>query len=290
MKGLVAVDGKIHVDPTTAAISPFDRGFLYGDAIFETIRVYAGEPFRLAEHVERLFWSAERTRMKLPWTAAFITAEFCALASGAEEHLHTRELAIRLMVSRGSVPLEDFPSGLPIKEGLVPLRVAYIHTIDPIPTATLEAGVKVITSSTYRPSDAVGGAKVGNYLESIRAIAQARDQGAHEALILTSDGFVLEGTTSNVFFVVDGELITPSLGDTILPGITRRTVIENARVPVVERRFARDEIARATEAFITSSIREVVPVSRVDDVVLGTGTAGPITREVIERFRKRVTT
>ena len=286
MRGVVAVDGVIHMDPATAAISPFDRGFLYGDAIFETIRVYDGEPFRLTEHVDRLFWSAERTRMTLPWSREAIAAEFHELAEGGERHLESRELAIRLMVSRGSVPFEDFPSGLAIKDGLVPLRVAYIHTIDPIPASTLESGVKVITSSSYRPSDAVGGAKVGNYLESIRAIAEARDRGAHEALILTTDGFVLEGTTTNVFFVVDGQLITPSLGDTILPGITRKTVIENAHVPVVERRIARAEIAAsATEAFITSSIREVLPVSHVDDVAVGAGKPGPITREVVRRFR-----
>ncbi len=285
MRGLVAVNGEIHVDPATARISPFDRGFLYGDAIFETLRVYDGEPFRVVEHVDRLFWSAERTRLTLPWSREFLVAEFHGLGNAASQLLGTKELAIRLMVSRGSVPFEHFPSGLPIKEGLVPLRVAFIHTIDPIAASTLASGVKAITSANYRPSDAVGGAKVGNYLESIRAIADARDHGAHEALILTTDGFILEGTTSNVFFVVDGALVTPSLGDTILPGLTRKTVIEIAHVPVVERRFAKAEIARASEAFITSSIREVLPISHVDDLVIGAGKPGPITLEVMRRFR-----
>jgi branched-chain amino acid aminotransferase len=148
-----------------------------------------------------------------------------------------------------------------------------------------------VTRTAYRPSDAAKGAKVGNYLESIVLLREARAQGAHEAIVVDSEGRVLEGTTSNVFVVKGKELVTPPTTLPLLPGITRRLVLDAAPdvgLVAVERDLRVADLHGADEVFLTSTIREVLPVSRVDDRVIGGGRAGEKTKALLAAFRKRV--
>lgn len=278
----VAIDGRF-VERGSATISVFDRGFLYGDSVFETTRTYGGVPFLLDDHMARLAWSAERIGLTLPLSPDELEAELSALAreAGASP---ANELSLRLMVTRGEGPL-----GLDPREATGPRRVLFVQPVRPLPAAWYREGVPVVSFATYRPSDAARGAKVGNYLESIVATAHARERGAHEALIVGHDGHVLEGTTSNLFVVRGGVLFTPPTSETILPGITRRLVIEAADaldVDVSESRIDPPFVASADEAFLTSSLRELLPISSIDGFAVGAG-CGPITRRLHQAVRER---
>ena len=278
---LVAIDGALVEDPR---VSVFDRGFLYGDSVFETTRSYGGVPFRLAEHLARLAWSAGKLGFELPLTVADLVGEVGALLRIAQARTAC-EWVLRLMVTRGEGPFGLDPSG-----AHDPRRILFMQPLRPLDARLYRDGISVVSVSTFRPSDAAHGAKVGNYLESILALSQARAAGAHEALILSHDSFVVEGTTSNVFAVREGKLVTPPATETLLPGITRALVMEAAKslgLEVVERRMLPEDLASAEEAFITSTIREVMPVVKVDGLRIGDGGVGLTTRELHRAFRDR---
>lgn len=279
---LVAIDGRF-VPANEATVSVFDRGFLYGDSVFEAVRSHAGKLFRLDAHMERLARSLAIVGIASPLPAAALHDEVRALALEALERLRradaTREIALRFMISRGSGPL-----GLKPSAGLVPRRVLFASVYTPPPSDLYERGARVACIPTYRPSDAAPGAKVGNYLESMLALARANERGADEALIVDSSGAVLEGTTSNVFARMRDRLVTPPI-DRILAGVTRRTVIELAPslgFEIHEARMTPEELRSADEVFITSTLRGVMPVSRVDDQPMA---LGPATRSIAARFQ-----
>ncbi len=278
----VAIDGVL-VDEERAVVSVYDRGFLYGDSVFETTRTYGGAPFRLREHLDRLAWSAARVGMQLPLELPALSAEVERLVGDVARP--DREIVARLMITRGEGAFGLDPTG-----ATSPRRVLFLHAHVGLGTEVYTAGVDVITFATYRPSDAAAGAKVGNYLESIAALRAARAAGAHEALIVDHEGHVLEGTTSNVFIVRAGVLLTPPVAKSILPGITRRLVIEAAPevgLRVEERPLWPDDVQASDEAFITSSVRELVPVVRMDGRPIGPGVPGDKTRALHEAFRRR---
>lgn len=290
---LVAIDGALFdgspspggtvVDRPT--ISVFDRGFLYGDSVFETTRSYGGVPFRLPEHLARLAWSANKLGFELPLTVADLVGEVAALLRVARERRPSTEWVMRLMVTRGEGPFGLDPTG-----AHDPRRILFMQPLRPLDARLYREGVAVLSVSTFRPSDAARGAKVGNYLESILALREAKASGAHEALILSYDGCVVEGTTSNVFALREGKLVTPPTTETLLPGITRALVMEAAEqlgIQVVERRMSPEDIANADEAFITSTIREVVPVVSIDGYAVGDGGVGETTRALHRAFRER---
>jgi branched-chain amino acid aminotransferase len=268
-----------------ATVSVYDRGFLYGDAVFETIRTYEGEPFRLEEHIDRLGWSAERVGMKLTLSSADQVAEVrSALKKVEAERGEPGDLVARIMITRGEGPFGLDPAG-----ATTPCRVLFIHPYRPLPDKDRTDGVSAITYATYRPSDAARGAKVGNYLESIVALREARARGAHEAIILGVDGQVLEGTTSNVFAVRGGRLLTPPTSLPILPGITRGLVLDaasDAGLVAEERPLAPADLHDADELFVTSTIRELLSITRIDDRPVGAGVPGPKTRALYEAFRR----
>jgi branched-chain amino acid aminotransferase len=284
----VAIDGVL-VPRERAVVSVYDRGFLYGDAVFETIRTYGGEPFKLEEHAERLAWSAERIGMTLPLAPSDVVLEIRRnLTEVRAQHPAVGDLVARIMVTRGEGQFGLDPAGAD-----KPRRVTFIHPYRPLPASHQEDGVAVVTRTAYRPSDAAKGAKVGNYLESIVLLRDARAQGAHEAIVVDGQGRVLEGTTSNVFVVKGEELVTPPTTLPLLPGITRGLVLEAASevgLVVAERVLHVPDLLAADEAFITSSIREVLPVTRVDDRPIGSGRPGPKTVALHAAFRRRVAT
>ena len=281
MGRLVSIDGSI-VAPEEARVSAYDRGFLYGDSVFETIRTYRGVPFALADHMERLARSADRVGIPMPIPKEAMSGEVerAVLAAANPESY------IRAMLTRGAGPL-----GLDPTLAQEPLRVIFIEPLVPLPASMYRDGVSVVTVRTERAADAASGAKVGNYLASLLALRVAKEALAHEALIIGADGTVVEGTTSNVFAVRDSALLTPPEEAGILPGITRAHLLQAAAdigTPVCFERLTPDELAASSEVFISSSLREVLPVVRVDSARVGDGRPGPVTRALHAAFRRAI--
>lgn len=280
MSRLVSIDGAI-TPAEEAKVSVYDRGFLYGDSVFETVRTYRGEPYALTEHLDRLARSAEHVHIPLPVTLEALAREVRDVITQA----HNPESSARIMLTRGTGPL-----GLDPTVELLPLRVIIVEPLHTLPASLYEDGVSVILVQTQRAGDATGGtAKVGNYLASVLALSKARAAGAHEALILNQRGEVAEGTTSNVFMVREGAVTTPPLDAGILPGITRQKLLEAARemgIAIREASISPVELAAADEVFLSSSIREVLPVVRVDGRQVGSGRPGPVTKALHAAFRR----
>jgi branched-chain amino acid aminotransferase len=281
MSRLACVDGEI-LNPEEAKVSAYDRGFLYGDSVFETIRTYGGRPFALEEHVRRLERSSELVGIELPVAPEILAAEIeRAIAAGGNA-----ESYVRIMITRGVGPL-----GLDPAQVTRPLRVVFIEPLTPLPAVMYRDGVSVITYRTERASDAAHGAKVGNYLAGMMALRVARQSKAHEALILDVAGRVTEGTTSNVFIVRGQTIFTPPDDAGILLGITRAKVIELAPQIGLSVKFSPlvvTDLLSADEVFLSSSIREILPVVRIDGTEVGQGKPGPRTRELHRAFRQAV--
>jgi branched-chain amino acid aminotransferase len=277
----VAIDGRI-VDTETAQVSVFDRGFLYGDGVFETLRSYGAELFRLEQHVERLAWSCSEVLIDPPLGVEALTREVRELTRALRPS-DGGDVVLRLMISRGEGLL-----GLDVAGCGPPTRVLFVSALEPPPASLYERGVEVVSSSIVRPSDSLGGAKVSSYLPSIVALAEARRRGAHEALIVSREGYVLEGATSNLFALREGVLCTPPTSDAILPGITRQVVMELARgleLPVEERRLSPGDLASAEEVWLSSSVRELVPVVALDGFPIADARVGPWARRLLAALR-----
>jgi len=200
---IVSIDGTLHA-PEDAKVSVYDRGFLYGDSVFETIRTYSGKCFALAEHMTRLERSAAMVGIPMPITPEAFAAEIVAAISAAQAGAPSSaapaaDSYVRAMLSRGMGPL-----GLDPSAAVAPLRVILVEALQTPAAALYRDGIAVITVRTERAADAAHGAKVGNYLASLLALRAARAAGAHEALVLDAQGRILEGTTSNVFLVKAG--------------------------------------------------------------------------------------
>lgn len=281
MTRLASIDGVLH-QPEEARVSVYDRGFLYGDSVFETVRTYGGEPFALPEHMARLERSAARVGIAMPLSPA----DFGLEVRKAIRAARNPESYVRAMLTRGAGPV-----GLDPALASAPLRVILIEPLALPPAAVYRDGVSVVTVRTERAADAAHGAKIGNYLANLLALQTAKAAGAHEALILDVHGHVIEGTTSNVFLVRGRDLVTPPEDAGILAGITRAHVVEIAVQNGHGVRFEAltpADLAAADEVFLTSSIREIVPVVRVDDRVIGSGKPGPVTRVLHAAFRARI--
>ncbi len=274
------IDGEV-VPAEAAVVSVFDRGFLYGDSVFETIRTYGGRPFELEKHLDRLEASARRVFISLPVTVQSLGRE----VSEAVSYAGHPEAYVRVMVTRGA---GEF--GLSPAEVGVPRRVVIVLPLVLPPSWAYGRGIDVVTFATRRAADATDaeGAKVANYLVAVLAMRRARAAGALEALVLDGEGNVVEGATSNVFVLRRGQLVTPPEDAGILVGITRERVLGAARalaIPVSLRRIPLAELLEADEAFISSSVREMLSVVRVDGQVIGDGVPGPLTRRLHARFR-----
>ena len=254
---VVSIDGAV-LAPDDAKVSVYDRGFLYGDAVFEVLRTYGGRPFVLGEHLARLRRSAERVLIRLPVDEATLGAEVEAVIAAARAD-GAGEAYVRIVVTRGRGPLSLDPD-----TASHPLRVVLVEPVTPPPRDTYLRGVALALVATRRAVDdtAAAGAKVGNYLSNLLALHEAKARGAQEALIVDARGHVVEGASSNVFVVTAGRVATPPESAGILAGITRAHVLAAARdvgIPVDERALLPDDVFGADEVFITSSIRELAP-------------------------------
>lgn len=248
-------------------ISPLDHGYLYGHGLFETMRAYNGRIFRLKDHLKRLEDGARYLR----WPELPGYAEFRDAIERVLEHNQLKDASVRVTLSRGTgTPRPDPNScGQP--------SVAVFAS--PLPPPLPPEGWRVATVTLQRNlSSPLVKIKSANYLDNILAKTEAKELGAQEALMLNTNGFVAEGSMSNIFFVTSGRLITPDEKSGILPGVTRRTVIELAQeagIPLEIRQVKPEELAEADEIFLTSSIMEVIPVSVLDSRIIGDIPAGP---------------
>jgi len=279
---LVVLDGQ-RCPPAEPAVSVFDRGFLYGDSVFETLRTYSGHPFELDEHLRRLERSAERVFIPLPISRTELAAE----VSSAIQEAGNPESYVRVMLTRGQGPL-----GLDPALAERPLRVIIVQPLQAPPAEQYVRGIAAISYRTERVVDATSarGAKIGNYLISVLAMRQARLSGALEALIVDGRGHIVEGASSNVFAVERGRLLTPGEDAGILAGITRAHVLALAaelNLPVELGALPIDAARAATELFISSSIRELLPIVQLDGQAIGTGTPGPVFRRLLAAFQAR---
>jgi branched-chain amino acid aminotransferase len=283
VKRLAVVDG-VTTALEDAKVSVQDRGFLYGDSVFETLRTYDGAPFALGRHLGRLEWSAGLTGIALPLSLADFAAEITEAIRAAGN----AESYVRVMVTRGRGEL-----GLDPGLAIAPTRVIIVTPLAPPSPETYARGISVVSFRVRRAADGtdVAGAKIGNYLVSVLAMKKAHAAGAAEALIVDAAGAVVEGATSNVFFVRRGTLVTPPDDAGILPGITRAVALDVAReagVPVSFEAPSLDSLPGFDEVFISSSIRELLAVVRVDETTVGDGTPGPVYRRLHDAFRRAV--
>ena len=282
MSTCVMIDGE-SVAESEATISIFDRGFLYGDSVFETIRTYDGVPFALDEHLKRLERSAALVFIPLPVPLSQLREEVLAAVRTAANS----ESYIRVMVTRGQAA----QMGLSPDLADVPRRIIIVMPLEPPSESAYRNGITVVSFRTQRVTDATGaeGAKIGNYLVSVLAMREARKIGAAEAIIVDARGRVVEGASSNVFMVQRGRLITPPVEAGILPGITRARVLQAAQdlsIAVDLRAPKYADLLKADEVFVSSSIRELLPVVRIDSKQIAEGKPGPITRALHQRFEQ----
>ncbi len=277
----VYINGKYY-DENDAKVSVFDHGFMYGDGIFEGIRLYNKNVFRLPMHMDRLFRSAKAIMLDLPWTKQEIADAVC-------DACRTNNLTdgyIRLIISRGKGKL-----GLSPFTCSDPQLIIIADQIQLYPNETYEKGLKAITVPTRRNSHAALPPMVKslNYLNNILAKIEAYKLGYQECLLLNNEGYVAECSGDNVFIVFEDKLITPPVSCGSLGGMTRRAVLDVAKrlgIEVVEKPLARFDVWTADECFLTGTAAKLIPLVELDGRSIGDGKPGPITKKLLHGFNE----
>ncbi|KZZ85887.1 branched-chain-amino-acid transaminase [Bacillus sp. SJS] len=267
-----------------AKISVYDHGFLYGDGIFEGIRVYNGNIFRMKEHMDRLYESGKSILLNMPYNQE----ELSDLVIKTVEKNGLRDAYIRLVVSRGVGDLGLDPYKCPSANVVIivePLAIFPKHLYD--------TGIDIVTVPTRRNRPDVLSPKVKslNYLNNILVKIEAHLANVSEALMLNDQGYVAEGSADNVFIYKNGKLLTPPGYIGALEGITRNAIIDIANelgYKVSEEPFTRHDVYTAEEVFLTGTAAEVIAVVKVDGRVIGNGVPGEHTNYLLEKFRRKV--
>ena len=275
------LDGKL-VDEGDAKISVFDHGLLYGDGVFEGIRVYSGGIFELEAHIKRLYESAKVIRLNVPLSKE-------KLIEAIKETVKANEVIdgyIRLVVTRGKGTLGLNPF---VCENSSLFIIA--DNIQLYPEELYEKGMKVISATTVRnhPLAIPPQVKTLNYLNNIIAAIEALDSNVSEAIMYNHEGYVAEATGDNVFIVKDGVLYTPPVEAGALGGITRAVVTKLAKqqnLRVVEKNLTRFDLYVCDEFFLTGTAAEVIGVVEIDGRIIGDGAPGPITKSLRKEFYK----
>ncbi len=282
MESCVYVNGEF-VPQAEAKVSVFDRGFLYGDGVFEGIRAYHGRIFRLDQHLARLYRGAKAILLELPLSPQDLrnVVVECVRRNGLSDAY------IRLVVSRGCGDLGLDPRNCRTQATVVVI----VDHLALYPREVYETGLEVITCFTRRNLPAALNPEVKslNYLNNILAKIEVGKARAHEGLMLNHLGYVAEATGDNIFIVRNGQIITPPVHTGILEGITREVVFELAGImnlPLHEEDLTLYQVYTADECFLTGTAAEIVPVANADGRVIGDGIPGPITKRLMERFKE----
>jgi len=273
----IYIDGEYY-DKADARVPVFDHGLLYGDGVFEGIRIYRGKVFKLREHVERLYRSAKALLLDIPMR----TGEMENAVLETVKRNEKQDGYIRLIVTRGVGALGIDP--VSCERATVIIIVADIQLY---PEEYYRSGISIVTASSRRvPSDCLDPRiKSLNYLNNILAKIEARQAGCLEAVMLNREGFVSECTGDNIFIAKGGGLFTPAAYHGALDGITRQTVMQVAEslgIPAHETALTRYDLYTADECFMTGTGAEIIPVIKIDGRKVGDGVPGPVT----ERLRK----
>lgn len=285
----ISIDGEQYTRET-ARISVFDHGFLYGDGVFEGIRIYGNRIFRCERHMNRLFRSAKIINLNIGKSKPELideiraTARVWAETNGVDLTANTNPLYVRLVVSRGDGDLGLDPRKCPVAKVVV-----IVDRIKLYPKEMYDTGLTLVTTAIRRnlPDALPPQIKSLNYLCNILAKLDANRQGAAEAVFLNHLGYVAEATADNLFIVSRGEVITPPVNDGALPGITREAVLELAAtlgIPHREDHVSLTDLFNADECFLTGTAARVVPVAVIDGRTIGAGSRGPITTRLMEAF------
>jgi len=267
-----------------AKISILDRGFCYGDGLFETLRASNGQIFYIEQHIDRLFDSLQQVLIELPMTRLELTK---AVKETLARNKYKNAI-IRLMVTRG-----DTESNIQIDSKIHPTLVINIRPFTPLPKIAYKKGIRVMLFQER--ANLVNGLslrlKSCNYLSNILIKEVSNNKNYAEGVVVDPDFGVTEGTTSNIFIVEQGQIKTPPLSPYVLAGITRQVVLEIARdhkIPFTEEKITADELIYADEVFITNSCIEIVPVTQVNSNFIGLKKPGILTRFIHEEFLKCV--
>ena len=277
----IYIDGQL-LDEKDAKISVFDHGLLYGDGVFEGIRIYNGRVFRLTEHLQRLYSCAKAICLNIP--ISFEEMEKATVDTVAANGL--RDGYIRLVVTRGVGSLGLNPYQCP-KASVIIIAA----NIKLYPQEAYDNGLKLITCATRRPAPAALSPQVKslNYLNNVMAKIECLQAGCDEGIMLNEQGYVAECTGDNVFIIKNGEVYTPAIASGALDGITRRAVmgiIKDMGIPCHEVTMTRYDVYTADECFLTGTAAEALPAVMLDQRPIGNGKPGPVTAKIIENFKK----
>lgn len=275
--------GDRFVDPGDARVSIFDRGYLFGDSIFETVRAYDGAPFALDAHLDSLVHASECTGIALPSRSELARLVHEALARSGLESAY-----LRITVSRG-----EGGSGIGTLGATAPVLSIIVREHVPYPASAYADGIDAVTLATRKiPAACLDPAmKTGNYLPNILARRELERHGLFEGVVLSVAGAVVSGTVSNLFLVEGGVLRTPDEASGCRPGVTRRIVLDLASALGLDAAVAPispAELARAEEAFFTNTLMECLPVRHLDGRPLGSAASGSITRRLGAAYRAEV--
>jgi branched-chain amino acid aminotransferase group I len=282
MAEIIYLNGRL-IPRSEAKLSLLDHGFLYGYGLFETMRAYNRHIFRLDHHLTRLHHSAETIGLANK-QAAFDLEAACTKTLEANKLKNAR---LRLTISAGEGDIMPDP-----RTCSSPTVLVTAQNLVPPPREKYESGFKAALSSLRRNSQSpLARLKSTCYMENILALMAARAAGCDEAILLNEQGYLAEGSITNIFLVSKGELITPSLESGALPGITREAILEITRaanIKTQERQVELKEMIEAEEAFVTNSILELMPLTWFDDKPIGTGKPGQLTKKLLSAYRKLV--
>ncbi|MDF1819388.1 MAG: D-amino acid aminotransferase [Immundisolibacteraceae bacterium] len=264
--------------PAAAKVSALDRGFIFGDAVYEVVPAYGGNLFLLQSHLQRLARSLEITRIRNPYS----DEQWGELLDGLVNRCGNHDQSVYLQVTRGVAPRDHaFPD-------VEPTVFCLSRPLAETSNQQLDQGLVAITTADIRWDYCH--AKTTSLIANVMLRQQAVDAGADEALLLR-DGLLTEGSASNAFVVVRGELLTPTAGEQLLHGITRERILQLARqqnIPVAERSVSEQQLRRADEICISSSTKGILPVTRLDDVAVGEGTPGPVWHAIWQAYQAEI--
>ena len=281
-KQIIFLNGQ-YMDKEAASLSIFDHGFLYGDGVFEGIRVYNGNVYKLKEHLKRLYESAHSIMLNIPYSME----EMQEIVVNTVRENDLTSAYIRLVVSRGAGDLGLDPRNCPDATVLVIAEPLAIY-----PEDLYEKGLRLASVVNRRSSVDVLNPQIKslNYLNNILVKIASVQADSDEALILNRDGYVTEGSSDNIFIVKDGVVKTPPIYLGVLEGITRNAIIDIAReegYPVEETVFTLHDVYVADEVFLTGTAAEVIPAISADGRMIGDGTPGEVTKHLLTEFRKK---